>query len=124
MLLLRKIIRWHIPVAFLATLFICSLIGHLSDPGRIASPLIELFSGATMFGAFFILTDPVTASTTAKGRLIYAALIGLLVFLIRHFGGYPDGVAFAVLIANMCVPLLDHLTQPRVYGHRRKSSHE
>lgn len=123
-LLWRKIIRWHIPVAFLITLFIFSGLGHLFAPDRMASPIIELFSGATMLGAFFILTDPVTASTTVLGRLIYAALIGLLVFVIRHFGGYPDGVAFGILIANMCVPLLDHLTQPKAYGHQGKSSHE
>ncbi|MFM2481058.1 electron transport complex subunit RsxD [Celerinatantimonas sp. YJH-8] len=123
-LLWQRIIRWHIPVMFLATFAIFSLIGHWFAPEHIASPLVDLFSGATMLGAFFILTDPVTASTTPKGRLIYGSMIGALVFIIRHIGGYPDGVAFAVLIANMCVPLLDHLTQPRVYGHRGKSSHE
>ncbi|MFM2483955.1 electron transport complex subunit RsxD [Celerinatantimonas yamalensis] len=123
-LLWRRVIRWHIPLAFIATMLVLSAIGHAYAPERIASPLIELFSGATMFGAFFILTDPVTASTTNKGRLIYASLVGALVFLIRHFGGYPDGVAFGVLIANMCVPLIDHLTQPRVYGYKGKSSHE
>jgi electron transport complex protein RnfD len=68
-------------------------------------------------GAFFILTDPVTASTTNRGRLIFGALAGLLVWLIRSFGGYPDGVAFAVLLANITVPLIDY-TRPRVYGHR------
>lgn len=74
--------------------------------------------GATMLGAFFILTDPVTASTTNRGRLIFGALAGLLVWLIRSFGGYPDGVAFAVLLANITVPLIDYYTRPRVYGHR------
>ncbi|VTP67402.1 Na(+)-translocating NADH-quinone reductase subunit B [Leclercia adecarboxylata] len=69
-------------------------------------------------GAFFILTDPVTASTTNRGRLIFGALAGLLVWLIRSFGGYPDGVAFAVLLANITVPLIDYYTRPRVYGHR------
>ncbi len=73
-----------------------------------------------MLGAFFIATDPVTASTTNRGRLIYGALIGLLVWLIRSFGGYPDGVAFAVLLANICVPLIDYYTQPCVYGHRKE----
>jgi len=75
-------------------------------------------SGATMLGAFFIATDPVTAATTNRGRLIYGAIAGLLVWLIRTYGGYPEGVAFAVLLANICVPLIDHFTQPRAYGHR------
>ncbi|ECN4172488.1 electron transport complex subunit RsxD, partial [Salmonella enterica subsp. enterica serovar Typhimurium] len=84
-----------------------------------ASPQLHLLSGATMLGAFFILTDPVTASTTNRGRLIFGALAGVLVWLIRSFGGYPDGVAFAVLLANITVPLIDYYTRPRVYGHRK-----
>ncbi|WP_227746244.1 RnfABCDGE type electron transport complex subunit D, partial [Hafnia alvei] len=81
-------------------------------------PMLELFSGATMLGAFFIATDPVTASTTPRGRLIFGGLIGALVWIIRTYGGYPDGVAFAVLLANITVPLIDHYTKPRAYGHR------
>ena len=65
-----------------------------------------------------VLTDPVPGSTTNRGRLIFGALAGLLVWLIRSFGGYPDGVAFAVLLANITVPLIDYYTRPRVYGHR------
>lgn len=117
-LLFKKLIRWHIPVSFLLSLTVCSLAGWVFSPQSLASPLIHLFSGATMLGAFFILTDPVTASTTNKGRLIFGALAGLLVWLIRSFGGYPDGVAFAVLLANITVPLIDYYTRPRVYGHR------
>ncbi|WP_058909934.1 electron transport complex subunit RsxD [Entomohabitans teleogrylli] len=118
LLLWKGAIRWHIPAAFLGALLLCSTIGWLLAPTQCASPLIHLFSGATMIGAFFILTDPVTASTTRRGRLIYAALAGLLVWLIRTWGGYPDGVAFAVLLANITVPLIDYYTRPRVYGHR------
>jgi electron transport complex protein RnfD len=70
-----------------------------------------------MLGAFFIATDPVTGATTPKGKLIFGAGIGALVYIIRAWGGYPDGVAFAVLILNMCVPLIDAYTQPRVFGH-------
>ncbi|QDY41824.1 electron transport complex subunit RsxD [Candidatus Pantoea soli] len=120
LLLAKGAIRWHIPVSFLASLGCCATLGWLFAPDTLNSPLIHLFSGATMLGAFFIATDPVTASTTNRGRLIYGALIGLLVWLIRSFGGYPDGVAFAVLLANICVPLVDYYTQPRVYGHRRE----
>nr|WP_318381861.1 electron transport complex subunit RsxD [uncultured Enterobacter sp.] len=117
-MLWKKTIRWHIPVSFLLTLAVCATLGWLVSPQSLASPQIHLLSGATMLGAFFILTDPVTASTTNKGRLIFGALAGLLVWLIRSFGGYPDGVAFAVLLANITVPLIDYYTRPRVYGHR------
>lgn len=119
-LLAKNTIRWHIPVSMIASLAICAGIGWICSPQTLSSPLIHLFSGATMLGAFFIATDPVTASTTNKGRLLYGALIGLLIWLIRSFGGYPDGVAFAVILANICVPLIDYYTQPRVYGHRKE----
>ena len=118
-LLWKKTIRWHIPVSFLLSLGACATIGWLCSPGTLASPQMHLLSGATMLGAFFILTDPVSASTTNRGRLIYGALAGLLVWLIRSFGGYPDGVAFATLLANITVPLIDYYTRPRAYGHRR-----
>ena len=117
-LLWQKAIRWHIPVSFLLSLAVRSTLGWLFHPESVASPQMHLLSGATMLGAFFILTDPVTASTTNRGRLIFGALAGLLVWLIRSFGGYPDGVAFAVLLANITVPLIDYYTRPRVYGHR------
>ena len=117
-LLWQRTIRWHIPVSFLLSLAVCSTLGWFFSPHSLASPLVHLFSGATMLGAFFILTDPVTASTTNKGRLLFGALAGLLVWLIRSFGGYPDGVAFATLLANITVPLIDYYTRPRVYGHR------
>ena len=117
-LLQQKAIRWHIPVSFLVTLTVCATLGWVFSPESLASPQMHLLSGATMLGAFFILTDPVTASTTNRGRLIFGALAGLLVWLIRSFGGYPDGVAFAVLLANITVPLIDYYTRPRVYGHR------
>ena len=116
-LLKAKIINWHIPVSFLASLAVCSGIGYIAAPGTEPGVVFHLFSGATMLGAFFIATDPVSASTTNRGRLIYGALIGLLVYLIRTFGGYPDAVAFSVLLLNMAVPLIDYYTKPRTYGH-------
>ncbi|HCO7572400.1 electron transport complex subunit RsxD [Escherichia fergusonii] len=118
-LLTIKVIHWHIPVSFLVSLALCATLGWLFAPESLASPQIHMLSGATMLGAFFILTDPVTASTTNRGRLIFGALAGVLVWLIRSFGGYPDGVAFAVLLANITVPLIDYYTRPRVYGHRK-----
>lgn len=117
-LMAKKIISWHIPASMLVMLTFCATVAWGLSPEAYPPPMIGLFSGATMLGAFFIATDPVTASTTPKGRLIFGALIGLLVWLIRTYGGYPDGIAFAVLLANITVPLIDHYTQPRVYGHR------
>ncbi|AJI94632.1 electron transport complex, RnfABCDGE type, D subunit [Yersinia ruckeri] len=119
LLLWRKAIHWQIPVSFLLSLSFCTTLSWLLAPESFGSPLLHLFSGATMLGAFFIATDPVSAATTPRGRLIFGALIGLLVWLIRVYGGYPDGVAFAVLLANITVPLIDHYTQPRVYGHHQ-----
>jgi electron transport complex protein RnfD len=82
------------------------------------SPLFHLLSGATMFGAFFIVTDPVTSAVSNKGRIIYGASIGVLLYLIRVWGNYPDAIAFAVLLMNFAAPLLDYYTQPRTYGHQ------
>ena len=116
-LLKLRIISWHIPVGFLVSLTLISGVTMLLSPGTTGSPIFHLLSGATMLGAFFIATDPVSASTTVRGRIIFGALIGALVFIIRSWGGFPDGVAFAVLLGNMCVPLIDYYTKPRTYGH-------
>ncbi|HBO38862.1 MAG TPA: electron transport complex subunit RsxD, partial [Pasteurellaceae bacterium] len=116
----KKIIHWQIPVAFLTALFLTS-IPHWFMPFG-ASPIWQLFSGAAMFGAFFIATDPVTASITPKGKLIFGGLTGFLVGIIRIYGNYPDAVAFAVLLANICVPLIDHFSRPRVTGHKKSGS--
>lgn len=117
-LIWRRIITWHIPLAMLAALSLCSLtIGWDED---MYTPLsLHLLSGATMLGAFFIATDPVTASTTPTGKLIYGAGIGILLYLIRTFGAYPDAVAFAVLLMNFAAPFIDAYTQPRTYGHAK-----
>ena len=117
-LLFARIISWHLPVAFLASLFATAGIFHLVDPVHYVTPMFHWFSGAAMLGAFFILTDPVTSPTTAKGKLIFAAGAGLLTYLIRAFGGFPDGMAFATLLMNICVPLIDAWTQPKVFGKK------
>lgn len=123
-LLKAKVINWHIPLSMLASACILSFILFLVDGDQYASPMFHLFSGSLIIGAFFIATDPVSASTTVKGRLIFGAAIGLWVIIIRNWGGYPDAIAFAVLIMNMAVPLIDYYTQPRTYGHKKdKQSH-
>jgi electron transport complex protein RnfD len=116
-LLYRGVIRWHIPVSMIVALLSCAILFNALEPSRYASPGFHLFSGATLLGAFFIATDPVTAAATDKGRLIYGAAIGALTYAIRTWGGYPDGLAFAVLLMNAAVPLLDRYTRPRIYGH-------
>ena len=113
-----KVIRWHISFAILGSLFICNGFGYLLNPDTHVGPLMQLFSGATMIAAFFIATDPVTAATSIRGRLIFGALIGVLVYVIRTYGGYPDAFAFAVLLANLCAPFIDYYVKPRTYGHR------
>jgi len=118
-MLWRGVIRWHIPVAVITGVLVMSGFLWLLDSAKHASPLFHLLTGATIFGAFFVATDPVTASTTPRGRLIFGFGIGVLTVLIRSFGSYPDGVAFAVLLMNLCVPLIDYYTQPKVFGHKR-----
>ena len=122
-LLWRGIISWHIPVAILASITLLSALFY--DGGSSAShgsPFLHLFGGATMLGAFFIATDPVSAATTNKGRLIYGVLIGALIYIIRIWGNYPDAVAFAVLLGNFAAPMLDYFTQPRTFGHDKSGS--
>lgn len=115
-LLRRRVITWHIPTGMLGSIFVLALVFYLSGPAAHATPLFELFSGATMLGAFFIATDPVSAATTPRGRLLFGIGVGTLTYVIRTWGGYPDGVAFAVLLMNMAAPTIDYYTQPRVFG--------
>lgn len=120
-LLHKRVFTWHAPVAMLVALGLCAALFY--DEGSSlsgGSPAFHLLSGATMFGAFFIITDPVSSAVSNRGRLIFGAMIGLLVYLIRTQGNYPDAVAFAVLIANFAAPFIDNYTQPVVYGHRKK----
>jgi len=118
-LLYKRIFTWHAPVGLLVALGVCAAIGFDSGSSESGgSPLLHWLSGATMFGAFFIITDPVSSAVSNKGRLIFGALIGVLIYLIRVHGNYPDAVAFAVLILNFAAPLIDQYTQPAVYGSK------
>jgi len=108
--------NWQIPVSTLAGLFVSAAIFWLLDPEAFAAPLFHLFSGGAMLGAFFIATDPVSACTTPRGRLVFGAGVGVLTYVIRTWGGYPEGVAFAVLLMNLMAPTIDHYTRPRVFG--------
>jgi electron transport complex protein RnfD len=113
-LLQRRVFTWHAPVGMLASLFIISLLcwnGSGSDSH--GSPLFHLLTGATMLGAFFIATEPVSGAKSPGARLLFGAGVGLLTYLIRTWGGYPDGVAFAVLLMNLGVPALERLVASR-----------
>ncbi|MEK9778997.1 MAG: RnfABCDGE type electron transport complex subunit D [Gammaproteobacteria bacterium] len=112
----KKVITWQIPLSFLVGIIVMSLLLMLIDSDHAMGPVFHLFHGATMLGAFFILTDPVSSSTTPRGRLIFGFLIGILVIIIRTYGSYPDGVAFAVLLLNIAVPLIDYYSKPKVFG--------
>jgi len=117
-LLYRRIFTWHAPAAMLASLAVMSgLFYDGGSPASHGSPLFHLLGGGTMFGAFFIVTDPVTSAVSNRGKLIYGALAGVLIFVIRVWGNYPDAVAFSVLIMNFAAPFIDYYTQPRTYGH-------
>lgn len=119
-LLFTRRIAWQIPVSMLLSIALLAGVFHYLDPQQYASPVLHLFGGATMLGAFFIATDPVSACTTPRGRILYGVGIATITYAIRNWGGYPDGIAFAVLLMNMAAPTIDYFTQPRVFGGGKK----
>ena len=110
-------LRTYLILSYLALIAILATGAWLIDPGSNPSPLQHVFSGALVVGAFFIATDPVSGCTSNRGRLIFGAGVAVLTLVIRRWGGYPDGVAFAVLLMNMAAPLIDRYTRPRIFGH-------
>ncbi len=119
-LIYKRVITWHIPVAMMGSLALLAGVMHLYDPNHYVGPVYHLVSGATLLGAFFIATDLVTSPVSARGQILFGAGCGLLVYVIRTWAGYPEGVAFAVMLMNACTPLIDHWLKPRVYGRNRK----
>jgi electron transport complex protein RnfD len=120
LLLALRIITWHIPVALLGTLAALAAVSHALDPTRFASLPIHMLSGAAILGAFFIATDYVTSPVSRSGQLLFGAGIGALTWVIRSLGGYPEGLAFAVVLMNALVPLIDRGFRPRVFGRSRR----
>lgn len=116
LLIALRIIPWQVPLAVLGTVLLISLPLNAIDPDLYPSPLAELGSGALVLAAFFIATDPVTGCTTPRGRWLFAAGVAALTLAIRHFGNYPDGVAFAILLMNCAAPWIDLHTRPRIFG--------
>lgn len=121
-LLWRRVVTWHIPVAMLAGVAIPAVLASLIDPGHYPGPLYHLLSGGLILGAFFIATDPVTNPNSASGQLLFGFGCGLLTWAIRSWGGYPEGVAFAVMLMNAATPVIDRYLKPRVYGRNRKGA--
>lgn len=116
-LMWKRIIPWQVPVAMLGTVVVLTTPAWLFSADSNPFPLQHIFSGAFMLGAFFIATDPVSGCTTPRGRLFFGAGVAIITLMIRRWGVYPDGVAFAVLLMNMAAPLIDQYTRPRVFGH-------
>lgn len=115
-LIARRMMSWQIPVAILTTVAISSILLHTIDSARFAGPLFMLLSGGLMLGAVFMATDMVASPMTNLGCVVYGMLIGVLVVVIRVWGGMPEGVMYAILIGNATSPHIDHWIQPRVYG--------
>lgn len=118
-LMRQGVIQWFIPVSLLATVTAFSTLFNLIDSTHYLSAWVHLNSGALMLVAFFIATDYVTSPNTPLGQLIFGAGCGLLIFVIRSWGGYPEGTGFAVLLMNSVTPLIDHYIRPRIYGRTR-----
>ncbi len=108
-LLLRRIITWHIPITYILTVAFLSFVsGH--------NPLFQIMAGGLILGAFFMATDYTTSPLTGKGKIIFALGCGIITFLIREKGGYPEGVMFSIIFMNMFVPLIDKYTLPKKFG--------
>jgi electron transport complex protein RnfD len=117
MMLARGTIRWHIPVSYIATVALLAAIFHTVDADRFAPPLFHVLAGGLLLCAFFMATDPVSSPMTVKGHIVFGIGCGVLTWVIRTWGGYPEGAMFAVLLMNCTVPLIDQYCRPRVYGH-------
>ncbi len=115
-LLYRRVISWQVPVSTLGAVVVISLAAWLIEPAVNLPPVQQIYAGGLMLAAFFIATDPVSGCASARGRLIFGAGVGIITLVIRRWGGYPDGIAFAVLLMNSAAPLIDRYTRPRVYG--------
>jgi Na+-translocating ferredoxin:NAD+ oxidoreductase subunit D len=115
-LAVRKFMDWRIPVAVLGSAALTALLFQMIDPARYPDPLFVLLSGGIMLGAVFMATDMATSPVTPRGVWIYGALIGVLTVMIRYFGGLTEGVMYAILIGNGLSPLIDQVTQPKVFG--------
>ncbi|QSX06203.1 RnfABCDGE type electron transport complex subunit D [Sedimentibacter sp. zth1] len=111
-LIVRKVISWRIPVAYIGTVAVIALISE----GNLTGMSYYLFAGGLMLGAFFMATDYATSPVTPKGKIIYGIGAGVLTMLIRKLGGYPEGVSYSILLMNVATPLIDKYTSPKIFG--------
>lgn len=118
-LLYRKVITWHIPVYYVATVLVFTSVLYFTTGDMKFLPLAHLLSGGLMLGAIFMATDYTTSPMTLKGQIIFAIGCGILTVIIRSFSAYPEGVSFAILIMNALVPLIDKYAVQRCYGEKR-----
>jgi electron transport complex protein RnfD len=112
----KRILTWHIPFTFIGSVVVLSGVFWLIDPARYPNPIFHLCTGGLILGAFYMATDMVTSPVTPRGMLVFGVGCGLITVLIRLFGGYPEGVSFAILLMNAATPLIDRFTRPRKFG--------
>jgi electron transport complex protein RnfD len=115
-LIYKRIITWHIPASYVGSVVVITAIFHLIDPTRYASTLFHLVSGGLVLGAFFMATDLVSSPVTRRGMVIFGVGCGVITMMIRYWGGYPEGVSFAILLMNAATPLIDRWVKPRTFG--------
>lgn len=120
-LLVRKVISWHIPVAYIGTVAVIML---LAGKGDFEYMLYELMAGGLVLGAVFMATDYTTSPVSKKGKIIYAVGCGIITSLIRIFGNLPEGVSFSIIIMNILVPHIEHITTPKPFGTPKKAKEE
>ncbi len=119
-LLVAKIITWHIPVAVLGSMFVFQGILYVCNPDAFIDPLFSILAGGSLLGAIFMATDYVTSPMTHKGMIIYGCGIGIITILIRNFGAYPEGMSFAILLMNIVTPLINRYCKPKRFGEIAK----
>lgn len=120
-MLIRRVIRPHIPVTIIATVMIMTGIFWLIDPSKYADPIFNILTGGILMGAIFMATDYVTSPMSTKGMVLYGIGIGVITVLIRYFGAYPEGISFAILIMNATVPLINMYFKPARFGKEVKN---
>ena len=116
MLIFTRVIRWFIPISTLLSIAVISTVFNLIDPASYPNAMVHLFTGSAMLGAFYIATDPVTSPTSPKGQLFFGAVLGILIYVIRTWAQYPEGMSFAILLMNAVTPLINRYMRPRIFG--------
>ena len=120
MMIMMRVIRWFIPVSMLVSLAAISTVFNLFDPEVYADAGVHLFTGSAVLGAFYIATDPVTSPTSPKGQIFFGVMLGALIYIIRTWAQYPEGLSFAILIMNAVTPLINRYMRPRIFGRTNR----